>query len=454
MQYPGMNLKIPFTDQRTDIECRSSCSLIVTCSEEWQKKCPVRTQPFLLVPVLISVFFHIAFFVAALSMPADGIPYDVLRGVYHVFLSNEQGELSEYHSAQDQSPLPKSRPKKERENQMPDNTWDVEIVKGKKFDRIILEDPYSSGSDISQDSAVLSHSSDQDTPQEDTTRQKTVLLRGPERETIFFDWPSQSIPVKVEHRYPLIKENAVVQDHDNPLYGLPDMNALLNYDIKVIISLNESTGQKPVRIDDIELEHLSAVIMAHELLSEQLGRDPGADEIAGKTGLTIQKTEKALALITAPATRLSDESRSDSHIILNLLKKRHPITEQGAVSGKEEEIEGTKEYSSSKHIFSVVHAAKGLYNLHIQNTQSIPFEISVLFILYEGDDHERRRTYPRVKLLANDRLTYKFLLPEALFWDDTDSFTGTIEDSYYVTKFIDRTGLVWKERKNNELDKP
>ncbi len=36
-------------------------------------------------------------------------------------------------------------------------------------------------------------------------------------------------------------------------------------------------------------------------------------------------------------------------------------------------------------------------------------------------------------------------MPEAVFWDDGDYFTGEIEGPDSVTKFNDETGLVWKE---------
>jgi hypothetical protein len=42
---------------------------------------------------------------------------------------------------------------------------------------------------------------------------------------------------------------------------------------------------------------------------------------------------------------------------------------------------------------------------------------------------------------------FRFLMPEALFWDDTDRFSGSIEDSRSVTKFRYETGLTWKEEK-------
>jgi hypothetical protein len=38
-------------------------------------------------------------------------------------------------------------------------------------------------------------------------------------------------------------------------------------------------------------------------------------------------------------------------------------------------------------------------------------------------------------------------MPEELFWDDTSSFSGSIEDSRSITRFRNDTGLLWKEDK-------
>lgn len=613
-----MKRKIPFMNRHTYTECGSNCSLVVICSEEWQKKCPVRTRPFLFLPALLSFFLHIAFFVTVLSIPVDGTPYELLRGEYHVFLSDESGDFSENYFAEkdvsiharksgkdetikphtvvtekeqntavdilstvrksslqkkvlrsgstatvqdkpaeqkepdlspetnvlhrklsqqssnrskqtktlsqhekdeqivrntrshkkssgeersatppknrdiitlvpDKSPAGKPHTPKGRENQMQLNAWDVEIVKGKEFKKISLKNPPPIGSEIPAESAgfLSQRLSEQDNVKGDYIPQNIVLSRGTELETHFFDQPSErvvydnnvrfsddaakdernnalSIPSPLVQRSPLevrkkeekdnplqlpIKEKPVALDSHNPLYGMPDMRALVNNDIKIIVSVKDVAGLVPIHADDNELEHLRTVIAAYETLVEELGRDPSLDQIAEATGLTLQKAEEALLIITEPALKSSEERQRSSEISIQLFKKRHPMIRKGTVSKKRDAIEGTREYSSSKHIFSLVHAEKGLYHLHIQNTEVIPFEVSILVLLYEGKDNERRKTYLRAELLPSDRLLFGFLLPEAVFWDDQDSFSGTIEDSNYITKFNDRTGLVWKERK-------
>jgi hypothetical protein len=42
----------------------------------------------------------------------------------------------------------------------------------------------------------------------------------------------------------------------------------------------------------------------------------------------------------------------------------------------------------------------------------------------------------------------RFLMPDAVFWDDEDFFSGNIEDSSYITKFNYDKGLIWKEEKD------
>jgi hypothetical protein len=572
----------------------------------------------LFLPALLSFFLHIAFFVTVLSIPVDGTPYELLRGEYHVFLSDELEDFSENYFADnnasiplrksekdesinphtvaakeerdttgdilstarkpshkekslrsgstaavqdkpagqkgpdpspetnvlhrkpsqqssnrsrqtktlaqhekdeqivrntrshkkssgeelsvtppkirdiitlvpDKSPAGKPHPQKGRENKMQVNAWDVEIVKGKEFKKISLKNPPPIGSEIpAHPTGFLSQRlSKKDSAKGDDIPQNIVLSRGPELETLSFDQPSDRVvydnnvrisddadkdkrnnalsissplvqrsPLEVRKKdekdkplQPPIKEEPMALDSHNPLYGLPDMRALVNNDIKIIVSVKDVAGLIPIKADDNELENLSAVIMAFETLAEQLGREPSLNQIAEATGLTLQNAEEALLIITEPALKSSEERQRSSEISIQLFKKRHPLIRKGTVSKKRDAIEGTREYSSSKHIFSVVHAENGLYNLHIQNTEAIPFEVSILVLLYEGKDNERRKTYRQAELLPSDRLLFRFLLPEAVFWDDKDSFSGTIEDSNYITKFNDRTGLVWKERK-------
>ena len=60
---------------------------------------------------------------------------------------------------------------------------------------------------------------------------------------------------------------------------------------------------------------------------------------------------------------------------------------------------------------------------------------------------ERIKEYKSLALTPAAAVKFKFLMPEAVFWDDTDRFSGSFEDSHSVTKFRYDTDLLWKEEK-------
>jgi hypothetical protein len=99
-------------------------------------------------------------------------------------------------------------------------------------------------------------------------------------------------------------------------------------------------------------------------------------------------------------------------------------------------------------LFSVAKAEKGVYTFVIKNKVQKAYDVSVVFRLFEGKTGERIKEFKAVQLPPGTVLKLKFILPEGVFWDDEYYFTGTIESSSNMTKFNDRTGLVWKEEKD------
>jgi hypothetical protein len=74
-----------------------------------------------------------------------------------------------------------------------------------------------------------------------------------------------------------------------------------------------------------------------------------------------------------------------------------------------------------------------------------------VFRLFEGKSGERIKEFKAIELFPNAIIKFKFILPEAIFWDDEHYFTGTIESlesSNTLTKFSEKTGLIWKEEKD------
>ncbi len=144
------------------------------------------------------------------------------------------------------------------------------------------------------------------------------------------------------------------------------------------------------------------------------------------------------------------------NVLLQLLKKAHPRAarkngsekqqEAAVVEGREEtHVEGT---IGVMRLFSVAKVEKGIYTFIIKNKGKEPYEADVVFRLFERKAGERLKEFRTIGLSPNAVLQFKFVLPEAVFWDDEDYFTGTLEDSYTLTKFNDKTGLIWKEEKD------
>ena len=142
-----------------------------------------------------------------------------------------------------------------------------------------------------------------------------------------------------------------------------------------------------------------------------------------------------------------------TEVSFQLMKKAHPLDEKGGSLSQEEiklvedtSIDYTLEY---KRVFSTSKAEKGIYIFVMKNNGPEVYEAELLFHIFEGKSGERKKEYKTVELPPNTTLKYKFIIPEAVFWDDEGYFTGTIESSKTMTKFNEKTGLIWREEKDN-----
>jgi hypothetical protein len=102
----------------------------------------------------------------------------------------------------------------------------------------------------------------------------------------------------------------------------------------------------------------------------------------------------------------------------------------------------------TEKMFSVANAGKGIYTFVMENKGEKTYEADMTFVLYGGENRERIKTYKDLRLQPGAALRFRFMLPQAVFWDDEDRFTGSIEDSDYITKFNYNSGLIWKEKKD------
>jgi hypothetical protein len=148
---------------------------------------------------------------------------------------------------------------------------------------------------------------------------------------------------------------------------------------------------------------------------------------------------------------LKDADMSD--VLSHLFKKAHPMENRKDDSVNQKEIGVVEEKniagtSEIKKVLYVAKAEKGLYTFVIRNNGNKAYEADVVFRLFEKKAGERIKEYKTVELPPDTALKFKFILPEAVFWDDEYYFTGTIENSDTLSKFNDKTGLIWKEEKD------
>lgn len=142
-----------------------------------------------------------------------------------------------------------------------------------------------------------------------------------------------------------------------------------------------------------------------------------------------------------------------SNISMHLLKNPHPKSNQKGkrvevtlLEGKKEAHSGDK--STVKRAFSVLRTAEGAYTFIVKNEENAAYETDLAFLIFQGKKGERTKNFRAVRLSPQTSVRFKFLLPEAIFWDDEEYFSGKIENSETMTKFNEKTGIVWKEIKN------
>ncbi len=140
-------------------------------------------------------------------------------------------------------------------------------------------------------------------------------------------------------------------------------------------------------------------------------------------------------------------------VFTRLLKRNYPSAASDYTGDTDLSVKGEEESGSSgsvqvKRIFSVVKAGKGIYTFVIGNESGKTCVADVAFLLFERSARERKKEYKAVRLPPGTGVKFRFLVPDAIFWDDDNRFTGSTEDSDSITKFNSDTGLIWRERKD------
>ncbi len=126
----------------------------------------------------------------------------------------------------------------------------------------------------------------------------------------------------------------------------------------------------------------------------------------------------------------------------------HPM-EKGGIHTEAENISIKLDRPSGNKIhISVEQADKGAYTLRITNMKTRPVMLDMAFLFYGGKESGESTLKKNREAKGHGSVSLRFLIPEILFWDEDESFTGIIEGPDHITKFNSDTGLVWKEKKN------
>jgi hypothetical protein len=129
-----------------------------------------------------------------------------------------------------------------------------------------------------------------------------------------------------------------------------------------------------------------------------------------------------------------------------MANRREKQTEVSLLEGKREAH--SVDTSAVRKTFSVLRTAEGAYTFAIRNQENETFAADLAFFIFPGKKGERTKKYAAVSLSPHTTVKYRFILPEGIFWDDEEHFSGKIEDSDTMTKFNQKTGFVWKEIKD------
>ena len=197
---------------------------------------------------------------------------------------------------------------------------------------------------------------------------------------------------------------------------------------RLVLDLNE---KKPF---DVSPSEDSVIITLRK--SENKSESPPVEQMTPKKIEAIEPKENVI-----------------SNISMHLLKNPHPKSEKREKQMEMTLLEGKREpqsenKSSIRKSFSVLRTDEGAYTFVLKNQENDAYEADLVFLIFSGKKGERTRKFAAIKLSPHTTRQFKFILPEAIFWDDEDYFSGKIENSDTMTKFNQKTGIVWKETKD------
>ncbi|MEE9615055.1 MAG: hypothetical protein V3W31_08955 [Thermodesulfobacteriota bacterium] len=192
-----------------------------------------------------------------------------------------------------------------------------------------------------------------------------------------------------------------------------------------------------------------------EILTPEKNRTPSQTEYVKNIERTQSEVEEENTLLGRTASpsdikiTVTLQTPATADISYRLLKKPHPMARgKGGGKRKKEVLLEESGGGRDRRIFSFAIADKAGYNFVVENSGQEALSIGLTFLLYEGKTKEKTRKIEAVEVGPGEAVEFKFILPEAVFWDDDDYFSGLVEGPRSVTKFNEDTGLVWEEEKD------
>jgi hypothetical protein len=91
-------------------------------------------------------------------------------------------------------------------------------------------------------------------------------------------------------------------------------------------------------------------------------------------------------------------------------------------------------------------AGEGIYDIIVEPANGKPANGALLVRIYENSNRSKTKSLG-TRTIKEKTVIARILMPEGIFWDDDNYFSGNLEDSDSITKFNSDTGLVWKEYK-------
>lgn len=204
-----------------------------------------------------------------------------------------------------------------------------------------------------------------------------------------------------------------------------------------------------LKIEEVKAPHLvNSQENKHLILEKQKGIDKEKTEQIDIAGVGIPIPD--VFILKDIRVELIFDHVEKPVISTSLFKKAHP-KERAKKNDEKLEIKEVSEYVKGRGYkieYYLLNAEKGTYTFVIENKDKKTYHADAVFYIYQGKSGERIKKYADIMIKNDDVKKIKFILPEAVFWDDEDYFSGSIEDARSITKFNYNTGLSWKEDKD------